>query len=101
MTPSLVVAVNSGTMASRTTKSDIRMPNLLAPWPCARARSREARCGSHLFFAGFLAGAACHLTDGGRPPVVLDLFLVPADLGLKFVLDEVHSGQDVRVAFRG
>src|SRR5262249_54012440 len=81
----LLEAVRSGTIASRTTKSDIRMaapPSLVAG------------------FLGGLTGAG-HVADRGGAAAVLDLLLVAAQLRLKFGQGEVHGGEDLVVALVG
>src|SRR5262245_60688566 len=78
MTPSLVVAVNAGTMASRTTKSDMRMVGLSL---LARLLGR--------------GGSSGHLAGGQAAAVVLDLFLVAADLLFELVQDLVGRAENV------
>src|SRR3954452_17216695 len=81
MTPSLLAALSSGMIASRTTKSDMRMP---AP---------------PSFLGRFLAaGSARHLAGRGRPAVVLDLPLITTQLAFELVQGQVHGREHVVVA---
>src|SRR5579871_199189 len=84
MTPSLVVAVSSGMMASRTTKSVMRMPDLPSLFACFLQR-----------------GHAGHLASRGRAPSVLHLFLIAAQLGFQFIYRQIHCCQDIVVALAG
>src|SRR5262245_51118192 len=83
MTPSLVVADSDGMMASRTTNSDIRMMLL----PSLLSRVERGRPG--------------HVAGRGRPAVVLDRFLVAAELALQLVHGQVHRGDHVVVGVLG
>src|SRR5205085_1937257 len=83
MTPSLVVADSDGMIASRTTKSDMRMTFGL----------RSLLGGP----TGLRAGS--HLAGRGGPATVLDLFLVAADLALDLVQGQVDRSHQVRLTF--
>src|SRR5436190_22183547 len=77
ITSSFVVALRSGRMASRTTKSDMRMAglSLLAGLLGLRGGSKLAR--------------------GGVAPVVLDLLFIATELHLELVLDDVDGPEQV------
>src|SRR5262245_61992201 len=100
MTPSFVLAFRSGIIASRTTKSVMRMPSLLptevSPGRGTAQAPAEPSLLTDLFRRG-AGGFAC------REPAaaVLDLLLVAAQLGFELVNGQVHGRQDIGVRFPG
>src|SRR5262249_54528044 len=63
---------------------------------------RDAHSWPPSLFAGlFGGGRAGDLAGRGRPAVVLDLFLVPAQLVLQLVHDQIDGGEDIVMAFPG
>src|SRR5579872_541318 len=84
MTPSLVVAARAGMIASRTTKSDMRMP---AP--------------PSLFGGLFEAGRAGDLAGRRGPAMVLNLFLVAPQLPFDLVENEIDRSKHVVMALLG
>src|SRR4029077_3841528 len=95
MTPSLLLADNSGMIASRTTKSDMRIRYL-------RTAQRPRLPGSLLFFRIFFEGWGTGDLAGWRPAaVVLDFLLIPAQLTLQLVHHQVDGRQDVAIDLAG
>src|SRR5262249_50133556 len=102
---SLVVPFRSETIASRTTKSDMRMPNLLhEPGAGSRRTATALASGTRrtcvpresvldLLRASGLAG---RLAGTGPATVVLNLLLVPAQLLAQFPDHPVHAGENFR-----
>src|SRR6266581_1742153 len=100
MTPSLVVAVNSGTIASRTTKSDMRMP--MSPViPSQRRQVGRLAWAPALLFARFLAGRPCDFACRRVPAMVLDFLFVPTQLPLQLVHHKIDGSVNVCVALVG
>src|SRR5262249_30248216 len=83
MTASLEEAVRCGTMASRTTNSDMRMS------------------GTPSLFRRLLPCGRAYLADGRGPAVILDALLVAAQLLLDLVQGQVHGGEQFAVGLAG